>query len=360
MRGERRGDALKGLVEAVLAVAVATVARFPLDGLLLHRAPYALYFPVVAFVVWRSGLGTGIFTALLGAVSAIFFFVPPYRTLAIANPGDAVSVAMYLVSSGMLLGFGHANRRHQTALREAERALREANAALEARVRERTSELEAKNAELEGFTHAIAHDLRTPLRSIVVNARFVDEDYAEMLGPEGRRRLGRLESASLHVAKLVDDLLEYARAGMRELDRQPLNLSQIFAEELSKAKEEQNAPDVEARIQPDLVAHGDAPLLALALWNLADNAVKYRSPNRPPRVEFGQENGAFYVRDNGIGFDMAYAPKLFRPFERLHTLDEYPGTGIGLANVRRVVERHGGRVWAEGAPEQGTTIWFTL
>ncbi len=247
-----------------------------------------------------------------------------------------------------------------TEARRAAAALQATNEELERRVEQRTAELLARNEELQGFTHSVSHDLRAPLRAIVANARFAMEDEADRLSPSGRQLLDRLASAALKMGELVDDLLEYARLGGRIVRGEWVDLSELTHRVASDVARDHPEAGLTVRVQPGLEVEGDSRLLGMAMHNLIDNACKYRKKEMDAFVEVGRSDQAFFVRDQGIGLDMAYAHKLFRPFERLHREDEYAGTGIGLANVRRAIERHGGRVWAEGVPGQGTTFWFTI
>lgn len=243
-------------------------------------------------------------------------------------------------------------RRADESLRESERRLRILNETLEEKVRERT-------AELEGFSYTVSHDLRAPLRAIVATSRMILQDQ-EDVSSETVELLQRQVAAGNHMAQLIDDLLQLARVSQAELTFRPFSLTTL-AKEVAEEVQNRN-PDAHAaiEIEPGMAALGDARLVRLLLQNLIENAVKFRVPDRPPVIVVGHDGEAFFVRDNGAGFDMEYAPRLFRPFERLHRVDEYPGTGIGLANVKRIVERHSGRVWAESQVGKGSTFYFTF
>ena len=235
---------------------------------------------------------------------------------------------------------------------------------LEKQVAVRTSELQAANNNLESFSYSVSHDLRAPLRSIDGFSLALLEDYAEKLDDQGRDYLGRVRAASQRMAELIDDMLDLARVTRATMQHAPVDLSALaasIAEELRMVKPERK---VELIIQLGLVAAGDVKLMRILLTNLLSNAWKFTGKKEFARIEFGvqQENGVqtYFVRDNGTGFDMAYADKLFGAFQRLHLTSEFPGTGVGLATVQRIVHRHGGRAWAEGAVGQGATFYFTV
>jgi signal transduction histidine kinase len=235
---------------------------------------------------------------------------------------------------------------------------------LEARVAERTARLEATNKELEAFSYSVSHDLRAPLRSIDGFSQALLEDYADKVDANGQRYLQRVRAAAQRMAELIDDLLELSRVGRAELSRRRVSLSEIghvVATELRKTDPDRQ---VEVHIQDDLVADADHRLVQIVLENLLGNAWKFTANVAPATIHVGgrqAEDGAVYfVQDNGAGFDMTYADKLFRPFQRLHGDGDFPGTGIGLATVHRIIDRHGGRVWAEGAVGAGATVFFTL
>jgi len=251
-----------------------------------------------------------------------------------------------------------------TERKRAEAAVQLLNIELEERVRSRTAALEAANRELEAFAHSVSHDLRAPLRGIDGWSLALLEDYGERLDAQGRKYLDRVRSEAQRMGTLIDDLLHLSRVGRAELVPRVVNLSSLAETIVARLKEAHPDRSIEFIVAPHLKCTGDPRLLEVALTNLLDNAVKFTAPRTPGRVEVGKTEcegtPAFFVRDNGVGFDMAYAGMLFAPFQRLHKTSEFPGSGIGLATVQRVIHRHGGRIWAEAQVGTGATIYFTL
>ncbi|HYU30036.1 MAG TPA: ATP-binding protein [Gemmatimonadales bacterium] len=243
---------------------------------------------------------------------------------------------------------------------------------LEQRVAERTgqlekraAELQAANSELDAFAYSVSHDLRAPLRSIDGFSQVLLEDYATQLGDQGRDSLQRVRAASQRMATLIDDLLKLARVTRVEMRTEQIDLSGLARDVVAEIERTTTGErQVEFVIAPGLEAQGDSRLLRVVLDNLLRNGWKYTAKRPQPRVEFTaqDENGdrVFVVKDNGAGFDMQYADKLFGVFQRLHSAAEFEGTGVGLATVRRIINRHGGRIWAEGAVDQGASFYFTL
>ncbi len=237
------------------------------------------------------------------------------------------------------------------------------NEELERRVVERTARLEAAMKEQETFSYSVSHDLRGPLRHINSYTSIVLEEYGSHLPPDGKQYLERVCASTRRMGTLIDDLLELSRIGRSELNKVPVNLSEVARSIGSKLQDAEPQRRVEMLIEPDLEVHGDRGLLEQMLENLVANAWKYSSVRETARIEVGRSGGAlkgtFFVRDNGAGFDMAYQNKLFGAFQRLHG-SEFEGTGIGLATVKRIVERHGGSVWAHGVVDEGATVYFCL
>ena len=251
-----------------------------------------------------------------------------------------------------------------TERKRAEEKVRQLNAELEKRVRERTAQLEAANKELEAFAYSVSHDLRAPLRGIDGWSLALLEDYASQLDPPAQQHLERVRSETQRMGLLIDDLLQLSRITRADMQRNAVDLSALAQTVAVRLREAHAGRKIEFIIHSGLTAVGDARLLEIALTNLFGNAVKFTGPRREARIEFGQmeqnSKPVFYVRDNGVGFDMAYASRLFGAFQRLHKTSEFPGTGIGLATVQRIIHRHGGRVWAEAQQDHGATFYFTM
>jgi light-regulated signal transduction histidine kinase (bacteriophytochrome) len=242
-----------------------------------------------------------------------------------------------------------------------EREITALNHELELRVAERTEALQKAVDELNGFTYSVSHDLRTPLRGMVGHSRILVEEHAENLDRRVRHGLLSIEAAALKMSALVDSLLQYARLGRQEVRREPVDLTALTRQAIVKLLEAGwPCCEVEVHIAEGMTAVADPALVEIVLTTLLDNACKYRHRDGSAHIEVGQDAHGFYVFNKGIGFNMDYLHKVFEPFQRLHRDEEYPGTGIGLANAKRIVERHGGRLWAEGEPGVGATFWFTL
>lgn len=251
-----------------------------------------------------------------------------------------------------------------TERRQAEDAVRKMNADLENRVAERTAELEAANKELEAFSYSISHDLRAPLRAVDGFSQAVLEDYEALLPESGQRYLRTIRRGAQSMGMLIDDLLAFSRLSRAALTKRDINVLQLVGETLEELSPQIMGRTVDVRIGDLPPCQGDPALLKQVWINLLSNAFKYSRHTATAVVEIGadldERGAAYYVRDNGAGFDMRYADKLFGVFQRLHRADEFEGTGVGLAIVQRIVQRHGGRVWVEAAVDRGATFHFTL
>jgi light-regulated signal transduction histidine kinase (bacteriophytochrome) len=231
-------------------------------------------------------------------------------------------------------------------------------------VRLRTTELEASNTELEAFVYTVAHDLRAPLRSIDGFSRILLEDCGDRLHPEEKGHLERVRTATQHMGHLIESMLQLSRLNRSELRRTTVNISALAQGVFADLQRQDPDRRVTAVVAPDLVAQADPALIHSVLENLLGNAWKFTSKTAEARIELGCSKQdsvpTFFVHDNGAGFNMAYRGKLFGVFQRLHRNDEFPGTGVGLASVQRIIHRHQGRVWAESEPGNGASFFFTL
>lgn len=261
------------------------------------------------------------------------------------------------------------NDMHQR-LQQAFNSLREANEHMEEQVRLRTAQLQSANKELEAFSYSVSHDLRSPLRGIDGWSLALQEDYGAQLDATGQQYLDRVRAETQRMGQLIDDMLQFSRLGRAEIVMRTVDLSQIAHTVAQRIRDSYPQRQFDFQIQAGLSARGDPKLLEIVLTNLLENASKFTGMREVARIAFGQKNmlepeslqprAVFFISDNGVGFDMAYAQKLFGVFQRLHKASDFPGTGIGLATVHRIVHRHGGSIWAEAQPGQGAHFYFTL
>ena len=352
IRAESGREALKWLLTNEFAVILLDVKMPEMDGFetaaLIRQRDKSRHTPIL-FLTAADNSQTH---AVRGyAVGAVDYLVKPVVPEFVRSK---VAVFVELARKSELL------RRQTQLLAESEQAaveLAETRAEL-------VRDLEHKNRELESFSYAVSHDLRAPLRRIDSFSRAILESQGDRLDESGRRYLDRVREASQQMSQLIDDVLHLSRVTRADLREQEVDLSRLAGMILARLQESEPARKVEVKIRPGVIVTGDGQLLRIALENLFENAWKFSSKQADSRIEFGvtQASGepTYFVRDNGAGFDMTYADRLFGPFQRLHTHGEFPGSGIGLATVQRIVHRHGGRVWAEGLVGQGATFQFTL
>ena len=345
-------EALKWLLTHEAAVVLLDVKMPDMDGFetatLIRQRDKSRHTPII-FLTAADKSHT---EAVRGyAVGAVDYLVKPVVPEFVRSK---VAVFVELARKSELL------RRQARLLQESEQ---EARGLADARA-ELVRDLEHKNRELESFSYAVSHDLRAPLRRIESFSRAVQESQGERLDPDGRRFLDRVREASQQMSRLIDDVLYLSRVTRTELREHEVDLSGLTSLLLERMREAEPGRAVEARVRPGVTVTGDGQLLRIALENLLENAWKFTGREPAARIEFGMTHvsgePSYFVRDNGAGFDMAYADRLFGPFQRLHLASEFPGTGIGLATVQRIIHRHGGRVWAEGTPGQGATFHFTI
>lgn len=306
--------------------------------------------------------------SILGGISVSFPYTPYGRTLAVARTQIILIHSLFFIlTTAVLVFFSRVNgelKREIVERTRAEEEARRANAELEQRVAERTAELEAVNRELESFNYSVSHDLRNPLTSIDGFGRILLEDYGPRLDDKGRGYMERILMAGKRMNRLIESMLSLARLGREEIRREPVDLSDMVSKVFEEFRFRYPERNVVATIAEGVMVNGDRRLMRVVVENLMGNAWKYTGGKESASIEFGtcelRGEKVHYIRDNGAGFDMARAHRLFTPFERLHSTNEFEGNGIGLATVRRIIERHGGRIWAEAKTGEGATFYFIL
>jgi signal transduction histidine kinase len=328
----------------------------------------------IAIATWYGGVGPAALAVLLSAACFDYFFFPPLYSFSISKE-ELPSFLLFVTWAAVIASFAGVRRRIEGDLRQArdhlqteveqrkrgEEEIRKLNEDLA----KRAAQLEASNKELEAFAYSISHDLRAPVRHTVGFAELLRKSAMTSLNEKSRRYLGAIVEAANRMGALIDDLLSFSRVSRAAANYSSVSLDQIVHEAVGEARRDANQRKIFWKIDPLPEWSGDPSMLRLVMVNLISNAVKFTSTRPEAEIEIGcmerkNDHVVLFVRDNGVGFDMKYANKLFGVFQRLHSQEVFEGTGIGLATVQRIVHRHGGSVWAEGKVDGGATFYFSL
>jgi two-component system sensor kinase len=324
-------------------------------------------------------VGFGFIYWFIECLIDVFIFYEGNRTLNVLTHGnfthrlltrlsspDANEVLMRLLVLLAFVVFGAFVQHTVTGRNRAERKLKQLNEELEERVKERTTQLRAANQELQAFNYTVSHDLRAPLRAVHTSSRMLLEAEDDALADTARKRVCAIRDNVARMSQLIDDLLAFSRSARRDVQQSEVDVGELAQVVFNELKAGMPDREVTLEVKDAPTTTGDLSMLWEAMCNLLSNAMKFTRGQDPARVEVGgwSENGSsqcvYYVKDNGVGFDPKHTDRLFNVFQRLHSDDEFEGTGVGLAIVQRIIERHGGKIWAEGAKGQGATFYFSL
>lgn len=340
-------------LSAVLRYAVA-VGSFALAlgiALLAERYHFrGVEFPVFLFAIaltaWHAGIGPSVVALLLSSFAFNYYFTEPYHTLYIAR-SDLPYYLVYVLFAALLTWFSSVRRR------------------VERELEKKTMALEVVNKELEAFAYSVSHDLRAPLRHMVGYTELLQKRISSLLDEKGRHYIGTILESAKRMGTLIDDLLAFSRISRTETRESAVSLDHLVKEVVGELEQDNRERKIAWKISALPELYGDRSMIRVALVNLVSNAVKFTRTTPRPEIEIGcgarqNDNAVVFVKDNGVGFDMKYANKLFGVFQRLHSSEAFEGTGIGLATVQRIIRRHGGDVWAESDVDKGATFYLSL
>jgi K+-sensing histidine kinase KdpD len=354
-----------------VAVALGVALAFQYYG--FHAAELPLFDLAVVFITWYAGIGPAVLAVVLSTACFDYFFVEPLYSFEVTS-ADLPYFFLFTTSAAIVAWFVAVRRRIENDLRAArdhlqveleqrkrrEDEIRKLNNELAKRARD----LETSNNELESFAYSVSHDLRAPLRHVVGYSELLQRQASSLLDDKSRRFTQTILESSKRMGNLIDDLLAFSRIGRAETKATLVSLDQLLKEVVAEIKQDTTGRDIVWKISPLPVCYGDRSMLKLVISNLLSNAVKFTRMRAQAEIEIGcvdtGDEVEVFVRDNGAGFDMQYVDKLFGVFQRLHLPEEFEGTGIGLATVRRIIHRHGGEVRAEGGVDLGATLYFSL
>ena len=358
---------------SVVCVAVALGAALALQYYSFRDVELPLFDLAIVVITWYVGIGPSVLAVVLSTACFNYFFAEPIYSFEVSRE-DLPYFFLFTASAAIIAWFVAVRRRIENDLRdtrdnlqvEVEQRKRREDEILKLNneLAKRARELETSNNELESFAYSVSHDLRAPLRHVVGYSELLQRQASTSLDEKSRRFMQTILESSKRMGNLIDDLLAFSRIGRTETKNTLVSLDPLVKEVVAEIEQDTGRRDIVWKIHPLPVCYGDRSMLRLVIVNLLSNAVKFTRMRAQAEIEIGSVDGEneveVFVRDNGAGFDMQYADKLFGVFQRLHLPEEFEGTGIGLATVRRIIHRHGGEVRAEGGVDQGATLYFSV
>jgi signal transduction histidine kinase len=359
---------------SVVSVAIAVGVALALRYYQFREAELPVLTLAIALTTWYAGAGPSVVAVLLSTACFAYFFAEPIYSFEI-SPRDLPYFLVFVAWAALVASFSAVRRRIEDSLRQArdnllveleQRRHREDEIRkLNQELGKRAAELEATNKELESFAYSVSHDLRAPLRHMVGYSELLQRQASSLLDEKSQRFIRTILDSAKRMGSLIDDLLAFSRIGRAETKKTKVDLDQLVGEVVAEIRQDSKDRDIAWKIGPLPVCYGDRSMLRLVVVNLVSNAVKFTRMRERAEIEIGcvdrnEKEVEVFVRDNGAGFDMQYANKLFGVFQRLHLPEQFEGTGIGLATVQRIIHRHGGQVRGEGAVDQGAAFYFSL
>jgi signal transduction histidine kinase len=359
---------------SVVSVAVALGVALALQRYQFRDVDLPVLTVAIAFTTWYAGAGPSVLAVLLSSICFDYFFTEPLYSLDISSR-DLPYFFIFVAWAAIVASFSAVRRRIEDNLRQTRDSLEvelEQRRHREEEIRKlnqelgnRAAELEAANAELESFAYSVSHDLRAPLRHMVGYSELLQRQASSLLDEKSQRFIRTILDSAKRMGSLIDDLLAFSRIGRAETKKTKVDLDQLVGEVVAEIRQDSKDRDIAWKIGALPVCYGDRSMLRLVVVNLVSNAVKFTRMRERAEIEIGcvdrnEKEVEVFVRDNGAGFDMQYANKLFGVFQRLHLPEQFEGTGIGLATVQRIIHRHGGQVRGEGAVDQGAAFYFSL